>query len=617
MANIKILSPDLINQIAAGEVIERPASVLKELIENSIDAGSTEIEIFIQNSGQGYICVKDNGCGMGPEDLKLCIKRHATSKLTGKNLLDIHTFGFRGEALPSICSMSRIEIKSKIQNASLGWLLGLEGGNIIKNEPTSMSNGTIITVRDLFFTAPARLKFLKSQPTELAACFQQVKQLALANPFISFSFSNNNKIIFSYPSLDPSLPLFEALTQRVQNVLGEDFYKNSFHIHKKSENFENIGLISYPTYHGKEGQYLFINKRPIKDRTLSVAVKIAYQNVLIPGEQPSYVLFLTLDPQEVDMNVHPAKTEVRFRNSGKIKSFLIDILQNTLSQAKETSSALSQKLAYYTQQETKTFFNNQRITSSPLNNISPFLKKPSSFLNDTKTFNSLNFEDSQKINIPFSTPTIETKLVQTSPVPYLGIAKTQIFDSFIISQNEESMFLIDQHAAHERIVYEQIEKNLFLDGNGWILSRWPQQKLLFPLEVPLSDTENLTLPELCPYLSKMGFENIHKENQKILIVTTCPQICKNSILSDLIAEIIDELHHSSQQSILLEKIHKIFATHACHHSIRANHPLSLEEMNALLKQIETTQRSGQCNHGRPSYVKLSRKDIERLFERTG
>ncbi|MDR1207860.1 MAG: DNA mismatch repair endonuclease MutL, partial [Holosporales bacterium] len=321
---IRILPSDLVNQIAAGEVVERPASVVKELVENAVDAGSSNIDVFVKNGGQSYICVKDNGNGMTASDLELCVQRHATSKLSGKNLLEIETFGFRGEALPSICSISRVEIKSKTANDNLGWMFCLDGGVEVKKEPIRLDAGTVITVRDLFYKTPARLKFLKSSSAELSASTLQVKLLALSNHHVDFSFVSGDKRLFSYVAKNTQIA-------RIQDVMGREFCENGVQVQYELDGLSITGIASYPTYHKNGGQYIFVNKRPVKDRGLASAVKVAYQRVLIPGEQPSYVLFLSMDPQEVDANVHPAKTEVRFRSQGRVRSAIIAAIERALA----------------------------------------------------------------------------------------------------------------------------------------------------------------------------------------------------------------------------------------------------------------------------------------------
>ncbi|GHS93917.1 DNA mismatch repair protein MutL [Alphaproteobacteria bacterium] len=637
MSCIHLLPSDLISQISAGEVIERSASVLKELVENALDAGSTSIHISIENGGQTLICVKDNGVGMSKDDLVLSIQSHTTSKLSGRNLLDIHTFGFRGEALETISAISRVKIQTRSQGEPHGWSLSVEGSERVTLEPAALEEGTLVTVRDLFYKTPVRLKFLKSTTTELSFCVQQIKNLALASPYVAFSFTNAQKKVFAYEAVAADTPFKEALCQRAKDVLGADFYQNSIAFQEKSpEGAACLGLISCPTYHGREGQYLFVNQRPIKDRFLAAAVKVAYQNVLIPGEQPSYILFLTVDIQDVDVNVHPTKREVRFRSPSKIRSFLISAVQDALASVRETSSLLAHKFATYAEPEVPATL--RKIGGADIQStqhVYPRLAavgsedffKEKFFLKETfpdlrssvlqEGIFAASADASDSVPCAFEAlpnePSLKEKTESAESLD-LGQAKAQLFDSFILSQNADSLFLLDQHAAHERIVYENIQKNLSIDESGHIRSSFPQKKLLFPLEVKLQSEDALRFSEVQPLLSKLGFEGEAKA--EFFLVTAVPSFCTDFNGSDLISLLIQELAQQDIAPSLLHKIHLLFATKACHNSVRANHALSFEEMNALLRQMESTQRSGQCNHGRPSFVRLGRKDLEKLFERS-
>lgn len=655
MTTIHILPQTLINQIAAGEVIERPASVVKELVENALDADSTQIDVTVKGGGQNYLRVQDNGIGMSPEDLELSIQRHATSKLTGKNLLDIHTFGFRGEALPSIGSVSRMEIVSRKRDSMLGWTLSIENGLLLKSEPQAAEIGTSVTLRDLFFSTPARLKFLKTTSVELAACSQQLRLLALANPYTGMSLRGQQKTLFSFAAMKNTLPSQEALDRRVRDVLGEEFHKNSLEVQAEDDRISCWGRLGFPTYHGRAGQYLFVNRRAIHDKHLLMAAKIAYQDVLIPGEQPSFVLFLTVPPHEVDMNVHPAKTEVRFRRPSLIRSFVIHTLRKTLEGAQKTPSPLSARLVQnfkiepegaqksdetdrpldtspvLQQREVGSLFGFSEETTRPIQKGTPL---------ETVARKLLNPEEAPQVQLDFSDWTPASENEETlEPITVssfnqqqkatlgeikepeeardslqLGEAKAQIFNSFILSEKEDEMFIIDQHAAHERIVYESIEKYISIDSEGRVISTWPKQHLLFPLEISLNTIERLNVEPLSQALQDLGFDNQPSETSGLKILSQ-PQIGKEMDLESFLEEFIVQIGQESTPESLLKKIHQLFATYACHRSVRANHPLSIEEMNALLRQMEKTKRVGQCNHGRPTFIHLSRKTLERLFER--
>lgn len=646
MSVIKILPQTLINQIAAGEVIERPASVLKELVENALDAESTQVDVTLKGCGQSYLQVKDNGLGMLPEDLELSIQRHATSKLTGKNLLDIHTFGFRGEALSSVSSVSRLEIASRSRSSVVGWVLGLENGIILKNEPFSMETGTTVTVRDLFFSTPARLKFLKAPSAELTACLQQMRLLALANPYTGMTLRKPEKILLTVPQVEMTVPSPVALDQRILFILGDDFYENSLCVQNADDNVACWGRISLPTHHGRTGQYLFVNQRPIKDKNLLTAVKIAYQDVLIPGEQPSFVLFLTIPPHEVDMNVHPAKTEVRFRKPAIIKSFLLSTLRAALERAQRTSSSLGSKLAQHIKADEtvvafttpQPFEESHMETLPPLPN--PPLASPKAPSHPSLDFSSWDHSVAATASVPLDKPVenlhedvelhpiFPSSLSDVNPnqrteehtersdTPFtLGVAKAQLFNSFILAQSDDEMILVDQHAAHERVLYETLEKNLICDEQGHICSLWPKQPLLFPLDIPLSPLEEADAEEISLYFTRLGFDNTLQG--PTLKITSLPQICQVLDASSFVTALLHERENNTERSELLAAVHHVFATYACHHSIRANHPLTLEEMNTLLRQMEETKRSGQCNHGRPTFIRLSRREIEHLFERKG
>ena len=604
--NIKILPSHIVNQIAAGEVIERPSSIIKELVENAVDAGSTSINIFVRDGGISYICIKDNGCGMSKEDLELSIQRHATSKLTGKNLLDIHTFGFRGEALPSICSISKLNIKTKQKEDISGWSLKVDAGDVVDVSPTNCDQGTIISLTDMFYTTPARLKFLKSVQTELGHCVNTVKQLAMSNHNVSFAMINGSKNLFSYDSTDD----FET---RIKDIFGNDFFKNGSAFKESSGNLEIYGWLGLPTYRNNNTAYCFVNGRPVKDRFLNAAIRVAYQNVIIPGEQPPFVIFLKMDPQEVDMNVHPAKSEVRFREQSKIRSFVINAIQKVLSKSSMKTSDNNVSNVFYNEVTKNNVLLYDKKEDFSFQNFTNNQKENNFYFRNNFTKGSVAID---KYEREFENPRIEENNVVNLNVEEkidLGFVKTQIFSSYIISQNENTMFIIDQHAVHERIVYEQIKKDIFIDENGWIVSKMPIQKLLFPEEINISEFEDNSIDEYLPYISKMGF-CIEKNKNYIKILEVPKIFCENGAAL-LLKKIIKEMIDFGVSISFLNKIHKIFADHACHNSIRANHDLSEEEMNEMLRQIENTERIGQCNHGRPSYVKISKKKIEQLFER--
>ena len=597
---IRILSNTTINRIAAGEVVERPASAVKELVENSIDAKASKVDIIIENAGRNMITIIDDGIGMNKQDLEMAIERHATSKLIEEDITQIEFFGFRGEALPSIASVSRMTLTSKHRNSEddFAWSLIVNGGEKQDPVPAPLSHGTKIEVRDLFFATPARLKFLKTEKTETHYIIDTLEKIAMANPSVALSLTNDGKEIFNLKAHHGD----EALYHRLNDLISKGFKENFTYIEFYDETCKISGYISTPTYNAgtSNEQHFFINKRPVKDKLLSVATKIAYQDFIPHGRYPVVYLFLELDSAFVDVNVHPAKAEVRFKDANLVKSCVISaIKQGIRNIGSQASDHLTEAaIEYFTPQQST---NNLSETPSPqyIQTARPNFIRP-----------IINQSQQAAIFAPIAPMTkAQPQEFNSTQIDFpLGAACGQIHDTYIISQTKDGMILIDQHAAHERIFYERLKKQ--------ILDKQIQtQRLFIPeiIELPEHILENLMAQK--QELAKLGLYFEHFGSSAIS-VTELPSLLRCGDVKKLIMDIVDDLSEYSQQVSLESKINHFLATFACHHSIRAGRSLAINEMNSLLREMENVDHTGQCNHGRPTYIKLSLKDIEKLFERT-
>lgn len=590
---IRLLPHTLINQIAAGEVVERPASVVKELVENAIDAGASSIEINLRDGGRSYIAVIDNGTGIGPEDLSLAVERHATSKLAEENLFHITTLGFRGEALPSIASISRLKITSHPQNQPSAWSLTVEGGVKSALEPASFPVGTRVEVRDLFYATPARLKFLKTPATETSHILECIQRLAMAYPSISFLLKEDKRLIAHFPLSGEPL-------KRLSIIMGGEFADNAIEIDITRDDMKIKGYAGLPTLNRANSnlQFLFVNGRPVKDKLLNHAIRIAYQDYLANNRYPLVALFLTLPLDEVDMNVHPAKTEVRFRESGNVRAFIIGALKAAIQQAGFRSSTTVAQVA----------LSRFKPSSQPSSSFQPSFPVSSGFKTDT--FTNRGFSEPQKetfqpsfaeIPQPFQ-PKEETILHYP-----LGHARCQVHDTYVIAETNNSIIIVDQHAVHERLVYEELKNNQQKNAV-------PRQLLLIPEIIELSEKHLQLILGEQQQLEQCGLVIEHFGGNS-LIIREVPAILGDSDLRRLIQDIVDELEEMGQSHNIQHKTEEILSTLACHGSVRAGRKLALDEMNALLRQMESTPFSGQCNHGRPTYVELKQTDIEKLFGR--
>lgn len=617
---IRLLPQNLINQIAAGEVVERPAAALKELIENAIDAGGTKIDIKMTDGGKTYFSVTDNGKGMTPEELSLSVERHATSKLPNDDLFNINFLGFRGEALPSIASVARVKITSRPKEASEGWSLSIEGGQKDAPRPAAHGFGTTVEVRDLFFATPARLKFLKSAQSEMMAAKDIINRLAMAYPGISFSLSDDRRVILSYPAVD-------TLLKRVGAVIGKAFEENVVPIQTAYEDIELSGFVGLPTYvrATSSEQYLFVNGRCIRDKVLTGAVRGAYQGLIGHDAYPVVVLFLKVPNTDVDVNVHPAKTEVRFKDTARIKGLLVGSIRNALSeQGNKTATTIAigaldkaavpvipHPIPLPHRQSTyrgssRPYFTppmERRIEPVPLGLVSS-AEEPVMELRDSFSVKA------ESVSVPAQKEKTAQSAVPVSEeiFPPLGLAKAQVHKTYIIAQAKEGIVIVDQHAAHERLTYEKLIKTV---GNH------PQtQIMLIPEVIEMTADEVRLLSHRSDELKEFGLV-LDVFGHDCIAVREIPALLDKADLKKMVQDLADTLKEFGDTVLLKDRIKDVCARMACHGSIRAGRVLSIEEMNALLRQMEACGTSGQCIHGRPTYIELKLTDIEKLFGRRG
>ena len=609
--SIRVLPSNLVNQIAAGEVIERPASVVKELVENSLDAGATRIEITLKGGGKNLIIIEDNGKGMDKEDLALATERHATSKLPSDDLFNVQFLGFRGEAIPSIASISKMKISTRTADSSDGWEIEIKGGQKSEIRPCSKSKGTRIEVRDIFYATPARLKFLKTDTAEAGACADIISRIALANPDVAFYLyaDDKKKIALNTNSGD----LFDTRLQRASEVMGNDFSENSLKVEGEKDGIKLTGLVSLPTYNKANSlsQYLFVNNRPVRDKLLLGALKGAYAGVLENSRYPACVLFLEVEPMCVDVNVHPAKAEVRFFDQQGVRSLIVGAVRKALLEGDKKSSGkldLSDLLDDYIPSNTPTF-TPQFLHEDPtpiieekptFSSFTQYQSKPIVYSSHTQVLPELEHK--------FSVKTEETYIAKDEDdIGPLGVAKAQFHDTYILAQAEDALILIDQHAAHERIVLERFKSSM---SKG---EKLPSQMLLLPEIVDLSLTQKASILGEFENLAKFGL--VLEEFGNSIMVKEVPALIKDANIKKMITDLADEITEWGATTVVEDKINHIAATMACHGSVRAGRRLNLAEMNHLLREMEKTPHSAQCNHGRPTYVRLELSDLEKLFHR--
>ena len=607
---IREMPTETVNRIAAGEVVERPASVIKELVENSVDAGASQIDIFYDGGGLGLISVTDNGSGMNENCLSVAIKRHATSKLLPDSegnwdLLNINTMGFRGEALPSIASVSRLQIRSQLKNAKNSWKITVEGGqqSSVAPAPRLIHHGTQVTVKDLFYATPARLKFMKSERSESLAISDNVKRLAMANPSIGFKLSNIKRTLFNVQKNQNDQ---KARLSRLASILGEDFTSNSILIDKIRDEISLSGYAGLPTYSrgNTQHQFLFVNGRPVRDKILHGAVRGAYQDFLARDRHPIVALYIDLPNDHVDVNVHPSKNEVRFRNPGLVRGLIVSALRHSLAAAGHRASTTTSHFALGKMQTGENQYTFQRNYNNPGNNATirfdGSIHAESILSQDTPYPTnygfSAKFENNKEYNIE-----------QDNDLYPLGIARAQLHETYIISQTQDGIIIVDQHAAHERLVYEKMKASL--EGQGI-----ERQTLLIPEIVELSDADVQRLLDRKGELKDMGlsFEGF---GEGAVAVSETPSLLGEMNIQKLMQDLADDISEYDEALSLKEKFEHVCGTMACHGSVRAGRILNNDEMNSLLRQMENTPHSGQCNQGRPTYVELKLADVERLFGR--
>jgi DNA mismatch repair protein MutL len=590
---IRQLNETAINQIAAGEVVERPASAIKELVENAIDAGASRIDVDYADGGKRLIQVTDNGCGIASEDLALAMSRHATSKIDGSDLLNIQSFGFRGEALPSLGAVGKLTLTSRTATGS-GAELQVMGGQLSPVRPAAMQPGTRATLRDLFYATPARLKFLRSDRAEAQAIADVVKRLAMAEPAIAFSLRDTltDRMVFQVQAEQGDM--FSALRGRLGQIMGRDFVDNAIAVDAEREGINLTGFAGLPTYSrgAAVAQYLFVNGRPVRDKLLLGALRGAYADFLSRDRHPAVALFVECDPTLVDVNVHPAKSEVRFREPAMVRGLIVSGLRHALAEAghRASTTVSSAALGAFTPEPT----GQPRVYQMDRPRNAPGY----SGLAETATM----FEPQPSARVEEDAPQVEA---QHRP---LGAARAQLHENYILSQTEDGLVIVDAHAAHERLVYEKLKAQMANTGVG-------AQALLIPEVISLSEGDMALLMEQNATLSQMGL-SIEPFGQGAVAVQSVPALLGHVDVQRLVLDIVDELSDGGTQQSLQTQLDAILSRVACHGSVRTGRRMQADEMNALLREMEATPHSGQCNHGRPTYVSLAMNDIEKLFGRT-
>jgi DNA mismatch repair protein MutL len=582
--SIRRLPPELINRIAAGEVVERPASALKELVENALDAGANQVAVRLFAGGLELIEVADDGCGMTPEEMRLALERHATSKLPEDAIDRITSFGFRGEALPSIASVSRLTLESRVRGAD-GWRIQIDHGSAAGEGPAALPPGTRIKVEGLFDKVPARRKFLRSPRSEYGACLDAVKRLAMARSDVGFTLEHDGRRILSLAPSEPPVRVGELLTHELdRHGIGIDYAREGMHL---------SGVISLPTFNRgvADQQFLFVNSRPVKDRLLVGALRAAYRDLIARDRHPIAALFLDVPLEEVDVNVHPAKTEVRFRDPAAVRGLIIGGLRHALDEEGHRSAAREQAAAPVMWTSSVTYDDQGSASPRPERELAAALA---------------SVAEGQRLFEPAPSGRAEPA---AEPVPSfpLGVARGQVAATYIVAEAEDGLVIVDQHAAHERLVLERMRTA----REGGVVAR---QALLLPEVVELDEPECDRLEAAAAELAEMGLE-LERFGPTAILVRAVPAALGKTDAGQLLADLAAEIAELGGALSLRDKLDHVAATIACHGSVRAGRVLSVAEMNALLREMEVTPRSGQCNHGRPTWVKLGHSEIEKLFGR--
>ena len=583
--SIRILPDLLISQIAAGEVVERPAAALKELLENSLDAGATQIRVDLEQGGTKRIRITDDGCGIPRDELLLALARHATSKIGSLEELErVTSLGFRGEALASIAAVSRLSLTSRARDDSHAWSVSAEGGRLSEPSPAALSEGTVIDAQDLFFNTPARRKFLKTEATEYAHCAEAMRRLALARHDVAWTLTHNGRVAVRYNS--------ESVAARCRNVLGETFEQASIQVEAAAAELRVSGWVIRPSAAtgSRDNQHCFVNGRYVRDKLITHALKAAYGDVLHHQLQPGYCLFITLAPESVDVNVHPAKTEIRFRDGRGIHQFLLHAVERVLSGPAQIAPVLSESSV-----TPQTYFQ-PRQTAMPLH-----VSEAMAFYAPFGTPLSQGTESAGGVNAAVALQT------QGMDAPPLGYALAQLHGVYVLAQNAQGLVLVDMHAAHERVVYEKLKSAL--DARAV-----PAQTLLIPVNLTVDARH---VGEIEPYLDQLiaiGFE-LTISSPTSVAVRSVPWLLKDADPVELTRTLLREVAEFGVARLLDERRNELLATLACHGAVRANRRLTIPEMNALLREMEATERAGQCNHGRPTWFQMGMHELDALFMR--
>ena len=619
MAVLRRLPETTVNRIAAGEVIERPASAVKELVENSLDAGAQRIEIVLREGGRSLITVDDDGLGMSADNLSLAIERHATSKLPDDDLMAIRHLGFRGEALPSIGAVARLRIDSRQQSADTGWAIRVEGGRLVAPEPSSRARGTRVEVRDLFFATPARLKFLKTDRAEFGATLDMIKRLAMAHPEVGFTLKDDQRTAFQAGAEQGEL--LDARAARLARVMGREFVENALPVEAERDGMRLTGLAGIPTYNRGNAtqQYMFVNGRPVRDKLFTGAVRGAYQDFLSGGRHAVLVLFLEVDPAFVDVNVHPAKAEVRFREPGVVRGLIVGGLRSVLAAAghRASTTVAGQALGAFrlgTQPQTPRFSMPTggggsyapRHDSAAARGAFAAWQGPQGGMSGSMA--GLAETAAREFIDPSGRVEADAgNAAAPSPDFPLGVARGQVHGTYIVAQTMDGIVLVDQHAAHERLVYERMKRQLDETGVA-------RQGLLLPEVVEMDEGDADRIASRAGELASLGLI-LERFGPGAIVVRETPALLGQCDIHGLLNDLADELAEFDQATGLRDRLQDVCSTMACHGSVRAGRRLNGDEMNALLREMERTPHSGQCNHGRPTYVELHLSDIERLFGR--
>jgi DNA mismatch repair protein MutL len=615
MVEIRRLSEEMINRIAAGEVVERPASAVKELVENAIDAGATQIDVSLGNGGKSLILVEDNGHGMSAAALALAIERHATSKLPegdgGNRMFQIASLGFRGEALPSIGAVAHLSLTSRPSNSDSAHMVKVDGGKISDIAPAAGGIGTRVEVRDLFFATPARLKFLKSDRAETTAVSDILKRLAMGHPAIGFSLTSDGRKTFAYPAETGAEASEGAQLKRLGAILGRDFADNAVPVMAERDHVRLYGFAGLPTFNHAtaQKQYLVVNGRPVRDKLLNGAIRGAYQDFLAGNRHPALALFIEVPPDELDVNVHPAKTEVRFKDAGLIRSMIVGGLRAALAEAghRASTTVAGQTMAafrpgYAGDMTRQGDFAAQNISAQ--NFQAPI----------TSSADGMAEAAAEWLSTPQAAVMADPASASASSLAGLplGLARAQLHETYVLAQTHDGFVIVDQHAAHERLVYERMKTQIAEAGIK-------RQILLVPEIAELEEDAAVLLLSRAAELADLGFviEDFGpaQAGRKAVLLREVPAMLYGADLKAMLADMAEEMRELGAGLALKEKLEDIAGTLACHTSVRAGRRLNIDEMNALLRDMEATPNSGQCNHGRPTYVELKLSDIERLFGR--